>query len=72
MVEPASVAVHALSRAQEDLRGKNVLVLGAGTIGNLGVQVAGASGAKACMITDINAYKLDQARECGIGLAVEI
>jgi L-iditol 2-dehydrogenase len=69
MVEPVSVAVHALSRAKEDL-GKNVLVLGAGTIGSLVAQVARASGAKAVMITDINDYKLKKARACGIDFAV--
>lgn len=66
MVEPVSVAVHALSRAGENLQGKRVLVLGAGTIGNLVAQVARASGASAVMITDINDYKLGKARECGI------
>jgi L-iditol 2-dehydrogenase len=70
MVEPVSVAVHALSRAGDDLKGKNVLVLGAGTIGNLVAQVAKASGAKAAMITDISDYKLDKAKECGIDFVV--
>lgn len=70
MVEPVSVAVHALSMAGEDLQDKNVLVLGAGTIGNLVAQVAKASGAKAVMITDINDYKLDKAKECGIDFMV--
>jgi L-iditol 2-dehydrogenase len=70
MVEPVSVAVHALSRAGEDLQDKKVLVLGAGTIGNLVAQVARASGASAMMITDINDYKLEKAKECGIDLVV--
>jgi L-iditol 2-dehydrogenase len=70
MVEPVSVAVHALTRAEEDLAGKKVLVLGAGTIGNLVAQVARASGASAVMITDINDYKLERAKECGIDLVV--
>jgi len=65
MIEPVSVAVHALSRGG-DVRGKRVLVLGAGTIGNLVAQVAKASGAQAVMITDVSPYKLDKARECGI------
>ena len=43
MIEPIAVAVHALRRAG-DLAGKKVLVLGAGTIGNLVAQVAQASG----------------------------
>jgi len=70
MVEPVAVAVHALSRAGEDLAGNKVLVLGAGTIGNLTAQTARAMGASAVMITDISAYKLEQARACGIDLTV--
>jgi L-iditol 2-dehydrogenase len=70
MIEPVSVAVHALSRAGEDLVEKRVLVLGAGTIGNLVAQVAKASGAGAVMVTDINDYKLEKARVCGIEFAV--
>jgi L-iditol 2-dehydrogenase len=69
MVEPVSVAVHALSRGG-DVRGKKVLVLGAGTIGNLVAQVAKASGAEGIMITDISDYKLDKATECGIDFVV--
>ena len=70
MVEPVSVAVHALSRVGEDLQGKKVLVLGAGTIGNLVAQVAKASGASAVMITDISKYKVGKAKACGIDFVV--
>jgi L-iditol 2-dehydrogenase len=69
MVEPISVAVHALRRGG-DVVGKRVLVLGAGTIGNLVAQVAGASGAAGVMVSDISDYKLDKARACGIHFAV--
>jgi L-iditol 2-dehydrogenase len=69
LVEPISVAVHALRRGG-DVTGKRVLVLGAGTIGNLVAQVAKASGASQVMITDVNAYKLVKARECGIDHAI--
>lgn len=65
MIEPVSVAVHALSRAGS-VEGKKVLVLGAGTIGNLVAQVAKASGAAAVMSTDVSTYKLDKIRQCGI------
>jgi L-iditol 2-dehydrogenase len=65
MIEPVSVAVHALSRAGS-VAGRNVVVLGAGTIGNLVAQVARASGARGVMITDVSEYKLAQARACGI------
>jgi L-iditol 2-dehydrogenase len=69
MVEPIAVAVHALRRSGEDLAGKQVLVLGAGTIGNLVAQVAQASGATA-LITDVTDYKIAKARACGIDAAV--
>jgi L-iditol 2-dehydrogenase len=65
MVEPLAVAVHAIGRTA-GVAGKRVLVLGAGTIGNLVAQACGALGAEAVLITDIQAYKLDKARECGI------
>jgi L-iditol 2-dehydrogenase len=69
MIEPVSVAVHALSRAG-DVAGLKVLVLGAGTIGNLVAQVARASGAQGVMITDVSEYKLEKARRCGIPYTV--
>jgi L-iditol 2-dehydrogenase len=69
MIEPVSVAVHAVGRGG-GASGKKVLVLGAGTIGNLVAQVARASDAKAVMITDIKDYKLEKAKECGIDYVV--
>jgi L-iditol 2-dehydrogenase len=65
LIEPVSVAVHALSRAGS-VEGLNVVVLGAGTIGNLVAQVARASGSKGLMITDVSEYKLEKARACGL------
>lgn len=69
MIEPIAVCVHALARGG-GAQGKRVVVLGAGTIGNLTAQVAKASGAEAVMITDVSPYKLDKARECGIEYTV--
>ena len=72
LVEPVSVAVHAVGRvggsaadAAQALRGRRVAVLGAGPIGNLVAQVARASGARV-LITDLSAYRLEVARRCGI------
>ncbi len=65
MVEPVSVAVHALRRGGF-VSGMKVLVLGAGTIGNLVAQVARAQGAQKVLITDVSDYKLEKAKECGI------
>jgi L-iditol 2-dehydrogenase len=64
-----AVAVHAISR-YGDIRGKKVVVLGAGTIGNLVAQVAQALGASRVLITDVSDYKVDKARACGIAAAV--
>ncbi len=70
MIEPLAVAVHALSR-YGSVQGRKVIVLGAGTIGNLVAQSARALGAEKVMITDISEYKLNKARACGIDLAVD-
>lgn len=69
MIEPIAVTVHALSRGG-GVEGKRLIVLGAGTIGNLAAQVAKSSGAKSVMITDISPYKLEKARQCGIDFVV--
>ena len=65
MIEPLAVTVHALRRGG-DIVGKKVLVLGAGPIGNLTAQVAKLLGADEVMITDVSAYKVSKALECGI------
>jgi L-iditol 2-dehydrogenase len=64
LVEPVSVAVHAVARAGK-LAGHNVVVLGAGTIGNLVAQAARAGGAQV-LITDLSDYRLEVARQCGL------
>jgi L-iditol 2-dehydrogenase len=65
LVEPASVAVHAVSRAG-NLAGRRVAVLGAGPIGNLVAQVARCEGAAQILITDLSDYRLGIARKCGL------
>lgn len=65
MIEPAAVAVHSLKRGP-DLTGKNVVVSGAGTIGNLVAQFAKARGAAKILVTDISDYRLNIATQCGI------
>lgn len=64
-VEPVAVAVHACDRAGA-LAARNVVVLGAGPIGNLIAQVAKARGARAVLITDIADARLEIAKRCGI------
>jgi L-iditol 2-dehydrogenase/threonine 3-dehydrogenase len=65
MIEPAAVGAHSTNRVS-DLNGKNVVVSGAGTIGNLVAQFAKARGAAKILITDISDYRLNVARQCGI------
>ena len=71
MVEPSAVGAHATSRPRE-LKGKNVIVSGAGTIGNLIAQFAQARGAKKVVITDVSDYRLAKARECGIAHTLNV
>jgi threonine dehydrogenase-like Zn-dependent dehydrogenase len=72
LVEPVSVAVHAVGRAvsAHDLAGQRMLgrravVFGAGPIGNLVAQVARAEQAKV-LIVDLSAHRLEIAKQCGL------
>ena len=65
MIEPAAVGAHSTARAS-NLKGRNVVVSGAGTIGNLVAQFAKQRGAKKVLITDVIDFKLQKAEECGI------
>lgn len=64
LVEPLSVAVHAVERFGP-LEGRNVAVLGAGPIGNLVAQTARSAGAHV-LIADLSDYRLEVARQCGL------
>jgi 2-desacetyl-2-hydroxyethyl bacteriochlorophyllide A dehydrogenase len=65
LIEPAAVGAHSTGRAS-DLQGKNVVVSGAGTIGNLVAQFAKVRGANKVLISDISDYRLRIAKQCGI------
>lgn len=64
LVEPVSVAVHCVNRV-DLVAGKNVVVFGAGPIGNLVGQVARANGAKV-LVTDLSDFRLEIAKKCGL------
>ncbi|WP_336714433.1 L-idonate 5-dehydrogenase [Arthrobacter sp. USHLN218] len=64
LVEPASVAWHAVSRAG-DVAGKRVLVIGAGPIGALIVAVLRTRGAAEIIAVDMHDKPLEIAREVG-------
>jgi len=69
LMEPLSVAVRAVKQAG-NLKGKKVLVFGAGPIGNLVAQAAKGLGASMVMISDMNEFRLKKAKECGIAFTV--
>lgn len=64
LLEPASVAWHAVSRAG-DVRRKRVLVVGAGPIGALVVAVLARAGAAEIVVTDVHPRPLRIASELG-------
>lgn len=69
LVEPTAVAVGTVRRAG-NIEGSNIVVLGAGPIGNLVAQAARQKGAAKVMISDINQKRLDLAMDCGIKYCV--
>jgi L-iditol 2-dehydrogenase/threonine 3-dehydrogenase len=71
LIEPVAVAAHSTKRAPE-LKDKNVVVFGAGTIGNLVAQAAKRRGAKQVLITDLSDLRLQKATEVGIDAVCNI
>ncbi len=69
MIEPLAVAVHAVKQVG-DVAGMNIVVIGAGPIGNLVAQTAKGMGAAKVMITDVSDFRLKKAAECGIDACV--
>lgn len=69
MIEPLAVAVHAVNQSG-DVKDKNIVIIGAGPIGNLVAQAARAKGAKSVLVSDISECRLEIARDCGIDLVV--
>eukprot|EP00445_Apocalathium_hangoei_P004535 CAMPEP_0203848332 /NCGR_PEP_ID=MMETSP0359-20131031/5536_1 /ASSEMBLY_ACC=CAM_ASM_000338 /TAXON_ID=268821 /ORGANISM="Scrippsiella Hangoei, Strain SHTV-5" /LENGTH=414 /DNA_ID=CAMNT_0050763915 /DNA_START=42 /DNA_END=1286 /DNA_ORIENTATION=- len=55
-----------------DLVGEDVLITGAGPIGIMAVAICKHVGARNVVITDINDYRLNLARECGASLAINV
>jgi len=71
MVEPVAVGVHAVRRLGV-VKGRKILVLGAGPIGNLTAQAALGLGADTVLITDVSDFRLDVASRCGIRHTVNV
>jgi L-iditol 2-dehydrogenase len=68
MVEPVSVAVHAVARAPKPARA--AVVVGAGTIGLLVIQALRAAGAERVFAVDVDEGKLALARRMGADVAL--
>lgn len=64
LIEPFAVGVHAARRG--NVAGKNVIVIGAGTIGNFVAQASKLLGAKCVAICDISEEKVEIARKAKI------
>jgi L-idonate 5-dehydrogenase len=71
LAEPLAVALHAVHRAG-DLRGRDVLVNGAGPIGSLVVAAALHAGAASVTASDISAASLEVARAMGAASTVDV
>lgn len=70
-VEPVAVAAHSTGRAGS-MEGRNVVVAGAGTIGNVVAQACRSRGAAKVLITDVSDFRLGVAREVGIGATCNV
>ncbi len=68
--DPFGNAVH--TALSFDLVGEDVLITGAGPIGIMAAAVAKHVGARHVVITDINEYRLDLARQMGATRAVDV
>ncbi len=64
-IEPLAVGAHS-TRVPSSIKGKNVVVFGGGTIGNIVAQFVRAKGAAKVMVSDPIDFKLVKAKECGI------
>ncbi len=69
LTEPLSCVVRAARKAQVTF-GQSVVVIGAGPIGNLHVQLMRTIGAAPIIVSDIDANRLKMAKECGADHAV--
>lgn len=69
MVEPVAVGIHAVRRLG-DIKGKNIVIFGAGPIGNLTAQSAKGLGAASVIVTDLSEHRLGIAKQCGMDYTV--
>jgi threonine 3-dehydrogenase len=70
ILDPLGNATH--TALSFDLVGEDVLITGAGPIGIMAVAIARYAGARHVVITDINEYRLDLARQMGATRAINV
>ncbi|MBL1410176.1 zinc-dependent alcohol dehydrogenase [Sphingobacterium faecale] len=65
LIEPAAVAAHATAMIR-DIGSKNIVISGAGPIGNIIAQFAKLRGAKRVIVSDFNPFRLQKMHDLGI------
>lgn len=68
--DPLGNAVH--TALSFDFIGEDVLITGAGPIGLMAAKIAQHGGARHVIVTDINPYRIQKAREIGIRHAIQV
>jgi L-iditol 2-dehydrogenase len=71
LIEPLSVALHAVNRTQFDV-GESVAIVGTGPIGLLALLVARLKGAGLVVVTDRSEHRLELARRLGADVVVNV
>jgi 2-desacetyl-2-hydroxyethyl bacteriochlorophyllide A dehydrogenase len=70
MVEPLAVAFRAVSKVSRLIKGSDVVIVGAGTIGLLLLTLVRLHGAASITVSDVNGARLSIAEKLGAGLTV--
>lgn len=70
-VEPTAVGIHAIKKA-DNIKGERIIIMGAGPIGLIILQLSKIFGAKEIIITDILNSRLKLAKEFGATYAINI
>jgi threonine 3-dehydrogenase len=70
LLDPLGNATH--TALSFDMIGEDVLITGAGPIGIMAVAIARYAGARHVVITDVNEYRLDLARQMGATVALNV
>jgi 2-desacetyl-2-hydroxyethyl bacteriochlorophyllide A dehydrogenase len=71
LIEPSAVAAHATAKIA-NIETKNIVITGAGPIGNLIAQFAKIRGAKKVVVTDFNQFRLNKAQEVGVDEVINL